>query len=441
MVVRTWLSASLLYLITFASVAFSLDVDDESIAFGTPKQHGLNVDSFQGNNATKSDRRYLIYDVNPGEGFNLRRDVYMRVANMMKILREKENWILVVPPWRKLYHWRSEIEQNAIPWRTFFDMESLNRYVPVIEFEDFIHETGSPRIDEILYLQGYAEGWKDGHWEEKVDARDCIDRPIYFKDDDGLYRGYFWGYEDVFAGKFKCISVQGTSSILAPLLLEKTSSRSVFVDRFEKVLHIHYGQLEYWKARRSLVFAKHLRDEGDKFRKEVLKSDDERDATVMDPDWTKNQKREGSANGGPYLAVHMRKGDFLYAHPDKVPSLDNTITQIKELLKKHSLNMVFLATDSTKEDVEYLKSKLPLVTYNAPKTILNKYGDGGVAIIDQWICAHAQYFIGTCESTFSFRIHEERDILGFPGDKTFNCLCGDKELGKCEQPSKWRIVY
>ena len=92
-----------------------------------------------------------------------------------------------------------------------------------------------------------------------------------------------------------------------------------------------------------------MRDEGDKFRKEVLKSDDERDATVMDPDWTKNQKREGSANGGPYLAVHMRKGDFLYAHPDKVPSLDNTITQIKELLKKHNLNMVFLATDSTKE--------------------------------------------------------------------------------------------
>ena len=92
-----------------------------------------------------------------------------------------------------------------------------------------------------------------------------------------------------------------------------------------------------------------LRDEGDKFRREVLKSDDERDATVMDPDWTKNQKREGSANGGPYLAVHMRKADFLYAHPDKVPSLDNTITQIKELLKKHNLSMVFLATDSTKE--------------------------------------------------------------------------------------------
>lgn len=92
-------------------------------------------------------------------------------------------------------------------------------------------------------------------------------------------------------------------------------------------------------------------------------------------------------------------------------------------------------------EIAYLKSKLPLVKYDAPKKILHNYGDGGVAIIDQWICAHAKYYIGTCESTFSFRIHEERDILGFHGDQTFNCLCGDKELGKCEQPSKWRIVY
>lgn len=213
--------------IILASVAFTEHIDDDSIAFDTSRQHGLNVDSFQGNiNETKSsDRRYLIYDVNPGEGFNLRRDVYMRVANMMKLLREKQNWILVVPPWRKLYHWRSPIEQTALPWRTFFDLESLNRYVPVIEFEDFVKEAGDTGIDEILYLQGYAEGWKDGHWEEKIDDRDCIDRPVYHKDQDGNYRGYFWGMDEIFARKFKCVSAQGTSAILVPLLLEKTNSR------------------------------------------------------------------------------------------------------------------------------------------------------------------------------------------------------------------------
>ena len=32
-------------------------------------------------------RRYLLYDTNPGEGFNLRRDVYMRVANLVNDLR------------------------------------------------------------------------------------------------------------------------------------------------------------------------------------------------------------------------------------------------------------------------------------------------------------------------------------------------------------------
>jgi len=208
------------------SAVFSEDLDDDYIAFEPSSQHGLNVDSLQANNGTQShSKRYLLYDVNPGEGFNLRRDVYMRVANMMKLLREKQNWVLVVPPWRKLYHWRSPIEQNALPWRTFFDLESLNRYVPVIEFEDFVKETGEPALDEILYLQGYAEGWKDGHWEEKIDDRDCIDRPVYHKDEDGLYRGYFWGMDDVFARKFKCLSVQGTAAILVPTLLEKTKSR------------------------------------------------------------------------------------------------------------------------------------------------------------------------------------------------------------------------
>ena len=32
--------------------------------------------------------RFIFYDVNPGEGFNLRRDVYMRMAVMVKKLNE-----------------------------------------------------------------------------------------------------------------------------------------------------------------------------------------------------------------------------------------------------------------------------------------------------------------------------------------------------------------
>lgn len=75
------------------------------------------------------------------------------------------------------------------------------------------------------------------------------------------------------------------------------------------------------------------------------------------------------------------------------------------------------------------------------KEILAKYMDGGVAIIDQWICAHARYFTGTHLSTFSFRIQEEREILGFKTETTFNRLCKEEEGKDCEKPSKWPIVY
>ena len=59
---------------------------------------------------TKKQQRYLFYDVNMGEGFNLRRDVFMRVAVFVKNLNINSNdfqYTLVLPPWGRLYHWQS----------------------------------------------------------------------------------------------------------------------------------------------------------------------------------------------------------------------------------------------------------------------------------------------------------------------------------------------
>ena len=38
---------------------------------------------------------YLMYDLNPQEGFNLRRDVYIRIAVFIKRLQQLGNWVLV----------------------------------------------------------------------------------------------------------------------------------------------------------------------------------------------------------------------------------------------------------------------------------------------------------------------------------------------------------
>ena len=100
--------------------------------------------------AEKERNRYISYTVNYGEGFNLRRDVYMRVVTLVLILRRETdlNWILVLPPWPHLYHWRSPHNQNWLPWSKFFDLNELNKVVPCIEFSAYLDTVGY-RIDEV----------------------------------------------------------------------------------------------------------------------------------------------------------------------------------------------------------------------------------------------------------------------------------------------------
>ncbi|KAM9630034.1 LOW QUALITY PROTEIN: GDP-fucose protein O-fucosyltransferase 2-like [Morphnus guianensis] len=386
--------------------------------------------------------RYLLYDVNPPEGFNLRRDVYIRIASLLKTLLKSENWVLVLPPWGRLYHWQSpDIPQVRIPWSEFFDLPSLNRNIPVIEYEQFLAESGGPFIEQIYVLQGYAEGWKEGTWEEKIDERPCIDQLMYSKDKHEYYRGWFWGYEETRGLNVSCLSVQGSASIVAPVLLKNTSAQSVMLDRAENLLHDHYGGKDYWNTRRSMVFAKHLRVVGDNFRNKYLQSTDEADRTHYNEDWTQMKVKMGTALGGPYLGVHLRRKDFIWGHREDVPSLQGAVKKIRSLLEMHKLEKVFVATDAVEEEIELLKKLLPeMVRFEPSWEELELYKDGGLAVIDQWICAHARYFIGTSVSTFSFRIHEEREILGFDPKMTYNRFCGEREKN-CEQPTHWKIVY
>uniref|UniRef100_UPI00358F2B64 GDP-fucose protein O-fucosyltransferase 2 isoform X2 n=1 Tax=Myxine glutinosa TaxID=7769 RepID=UPI00358F2B64 len=372
-------------------------------------------------------RRFLLYDVNPGEGFNLRRDVYIRVAALVKRLERTSDWTLVLPPWGRIYHWQSRgLQQLRLPWASFFYVESLAQHVPVMEYEDFIQVSGGPLIEQVYSFQPYAEGWTEGTFEEKMAC---------------LYRGWFWGYGKTRALNFSCLSVQGMASIMVPILHKNTSARSVLLDRAENLLHDVYGQKAYWDARRSMVFARHLRKVADAFRAQYLNSRDDNDKTPYTEDWRKMKNKMGSAVGGPYLAVHLRRKDFLYGHREDVPSITGAVAKIRELLQQYGLLKVFVATDAVKHEVQELRRLLPeMIHFEPTQDELELYKDGGIAIIDQWICAHSRYFIGTALSTFSFRIHEEREILGFAPSTTYNRFCGDNKTS-CEPPTHWKIVY
>lgn len=393
--------------------------------------------------------RYLLYDVNPGEGFNLRRDVYMRVAQVAKKLMSigKHEWVLVLPPWGRIYHWKSLNvgPQIQLPWSLFFNTESLHKFVPVIEFEDFLTEIGDrhPQIDMVFYLQHYAEGWENSKWEERMDEKPCNDPPVYHQEsENSSFLGWFWDYDNVLAKNFTCLSIQGYSSTLVSLL-DKTDFKSVMIDRAEVILHDTFGDAEYWRVRRSMRFASSLCRVGDAFRKQYLNSTDTLDVTLMPNDWRLVQNPLPVAIGGPYMAIHLRRADFLYGHKEDVPSIRSAANQILSKLSTNNLTVVFIASDTKQEELDELKQLLKQVTlfyYKPSRDVIRKYKDGGIAIIDQWICSHARYFIGTHESTFSFRIQEEREILGFPPDTTFNCLCPENQL-QCQQPSRWKIVY
>ena len=53
--------------------------------------------------------------------------------------------------------------------------------------------------------------------------------------------------------------------------------------------------------------------------------------------------------------------------------------------------------------------------------------------------ACGSYFTGTAESTFSFRIREDRQLMGMSVDSTFNHLCGDDHAKCPEGPSRWLL--
>lgn len=116
--------------------------------------------------------KYLIFDINIGEGWSLRLDVLIRMANLVRALNTaprtggnpRFRWILVLPPLVRQYHWlrwarnwmgekaESELEKTRIPWDRLIMLHFLQRAVPVIEYDEFIECTNINQLINIFIL-------------------------------------------------------------------------------------------------------------------------------------------------------------------------------------------------------------------------------------------------------------------------------------------------
>lgn len=140
----------------------------------------------------------------------------------------------------------------------------------------------------------------------------------------------------------------------------------------------------------------------------------------------------------------MRRADFIYGREAQLPSLRSTANQIKRALVELGLHKVYLSSDCSGSEFHDMKAMLrgvSLYKFKPPWEYHVQLADGGLAIIDQIICSHARWFIGTFESTFTYRIYEEREILGFPTETTFNTLCKRDDLIDCQRNSIWPIRF
>ena len=96
------------------------------------------------------------------------------------------------------------LPQYGIPWKKFFDLESLQRFVRVIEFEEYLEERFGDNaakdafIDQIFYLQQFPF---DGNWESRIKEEECKERNNYEMDEEGRWRGKSGGSSDDCIGR------------------------------------------------------------------------------------------------------------------------------------------------------------------------------------------------------------------------------------------------
>lgn len=411
---------------------------------------------------------YILYDVNISEGFNLRRDVYIRMAVFVRRLRRRKrfrNVRLVLPPWPRLYHWHSHgLAQSDLLWRNFFDLASLRRYAPVLDYDEFVAEYrmfGMPappyvHVSQVFRLTHYEIMMEQGVFRDKYErvTADPAAQRTDACNEKSISGGPLLQQRLLRYGRFHCVRFQGSAGFLERLLreaidedtagLEDADDMRVYaVLSAETVLHDNWGDEHFWKARRSMRFAHYLNQVAADFRLNSLSTTDTT-AGVQRPAMWELERPKRDARGGDYLCAHLRRGDFVRSREATTPTLKAAAQQIKQLLRAFNLTTVFVASDATPYELLELKElfyRFRFVHFT-PESNAQRHQlkDGGVAIVDQLVCAYARHFVGTYESTFTYRIYEEREVLGFSKSSTFNTFC--KALGgNCARNAVWPIVW
>jgi len=120
-----------------------------------------------------------------------------------------------------------------------------------------------------------------------------------------------------------------------------------------------------------------------------------------------------------YYSMHLRRTDFNIQYKDLCISIDDILTNIKNVVPQGSC--LYIATDiSNKNELRVLNSYYKVIILSDVIKLLDKYMNRDLyGMIEQIVCARSVRFIGTNLSTFSTYIYRLRGYMKDIKDKSY----------------------
>jgi hypothetical protein len=65
---------------------------------------------------------------------------------------------------------------------------------------------------------------------------------------------------------------------------------------------------------------------------------------------------EGGVSADEYVSLHLRRGDFVWAHAKTQSSEADVVTMLTELAKHHDVTTIFVSSDASKDELMSLRA-------------------------------------------------------------------------------------
>lgn len=146
---------------------------------------------------------------------------------------------------------------------------------------------------------------------------------------------------------------------------------------------------------------------------------------------------------GIYNALHVRRGDFLYARPEISEDINSPHNIMEKILPLFRCNVpIYISTDET--DLRFfdrLKSVYQIYFFSDFQDKFGVMDDLDRAVLEQVICCESEEFYGTSLSTYSKRINVMRGSDKKPAYdwKSWDKYSEDLDIQKSKSALPWNL--